>query len=397
MKIKKRLLTFKRSKFVKRIIKLLFIIMSLFPNRKKTIVFESFHGKQFSDNPKALYQYIAMNYPSYKLYWSFDKRYQDNFKHEKLKKLPRFGMKWILVMARAEYWISNSRLPLWIPKPRGTIYVQTWHGTPLKKLGNDIKEVHMPGTDTIKYKKNFTKEAEKWDYLVSPNSYSTEIFKRAFDFKKTVLESGYPRNDVLINDNNKKVVDAIKRNLNIPLDKKVILYAPTWRDNNFYGKGKYKFDIKLDLTKLKKELKDDYVLVLRMHYLVSEDFDLPKHKDFVYDFSNYNDINHLYLISDVLITDYSSVFFDFANLRKPILFFTYDIENYRDELRGFYFNIEDTAPGPHLKTNEEIITYLKLIKSGHYELPEGFESFYEKFCYLEDGKASKRIAESIIS
>src|SRR5699024_10775827 len=107
---------------------------------------------------------------------------------------------WMFLMNRAKYWITNSRLPLWIPKPEKTIYLQTWHGTPLKKLAVDMDEVHMPGTNTDKYKKNFVTETQKWDYLVSPNNYSTEIFRRAFQFKKNILETGYPRNDFLINE-----------------------------------------------------------------------------------------------------------------------------------------------------------------------------------------------------
>src|SRR5699024_4667092 len=153
-----------------------------------------------------------------------------------------------------------------IPKPSKTIYLQTWHGTPLKKLATDMDEVHMPGTNTEKYKKNFVTESSKWDYLISPNEYSTEIFKRAFQFNKTMIESGYPRNDFLITHNNKNNINAIKNKLQLPKDKKIILnrinvifvimckknninaiknklqlpkdkkiilYAPTWRDDDF--------------------------------------------------------------------------------------------------------------------------------------------------------------------
>src|SRR5699024_6214188 len=125
--------------------------------------------------------------------------------------LPRFGIKWTITMARAEYWITNSRLPLWIPKPKGTVYVQTWHGTPLKRLATDMDEVHMPGTDAHSYKANFIKEANKWDYLISPNVYSTEIFKRAFQFQETMIESGYPRNDILYNNNNGEKIRQLKK------------------------------------------------------------------------------------------------------------------------------------------------------------------------------------------
>ena len=397
MSIKKRLIKLRRSKYIKKILKSIFLTASKLPVYKKVIVFESFSGKQYSDNPKALYLYIRLNYPDYKLYWSLDRYYKHKYQDENLDILSRFSLKWILIMARSEYWITNSRLPLWIPKPKHTNYIQTWHGTPLKKLGADIKEVHMPGTNTTKYKENFLKEASKWDYLISPNAYSTEIFQRAFDFNQTIIESGYPRNDVLYTSNSTTEINKIKSRLNIPIDKKVILYAPTWRDNDYYSIGKYKFSLQLDLDKLRDEFRGEFIILLRMHYLVAEKFDLSLYKNFVYDFSAHGDISDLYLISDVLITDYSSVFFDYANLRKPILFFTYDLEKYRDELRGFYFNFEEQAPGPLLKSTNDIITYLELIQNGDYQLSPDFEAFYNKFCYLEDGKASERVVTDILS
>jgi len=386
LSIKKRLIKIRRSKYVKKILKSMFLAATKLPVRKNTIIFESFSGKQYSDNPKALYLYTKLNYPDYKLYWSFDRNHKHKFQDENLDILSRFSLKWILTMARSEYWITNSRLPLWIPKPKHTNYIQTWHGTPLKKLGADINEVHMPGTNTTKYKENFLKEASKWDYLISPNRYSTKIYKKAFDFNQTMIEGGYPRNDVLYTKNNKTEVNKIKSKLDIPIDKKVILYAPTWRDNDYYSIGKYKFSLQLDLDKLRHEFEGEFIILLRMHYLVAEKFDLSLYKDFVHDFSAYSDISDLYLISDVLITDYSSVFFDYANLRKPILFFTYDLKKYRDELRGFYFNFEEQAPGPLLKNTNDIITYLKLIQNGDYNYPRILKHFTISFVIWKMGK-----------
>src|SRR5699024_2500168 len=133
-----------------------------------------------------------------------------------------------------------------------------------------------------------------------------------------------------------------------------------------YSVGRYKFELQLDLDKMKDEFDGDFIVLLRMHYLVSENYDLNRYGNFVYDFSGYNDISDLYLVSDVLITDYSSVFFDYANLKRPILFYAYDIESYRNNLRGFYFNFEKTAPGPILKTTEEVINQLHLIRKNRY-------------------------------
>lgn len=363
--------------------------------KKKTIVFESYLGRQYSCNPKAIYEYMKIYHPEYQLYWSIDSQYHTNFKQ--LETLERFSLKWFWKMARSEYWVFNSRLPLSISKPKGTTYLQTWHGTPLKKLVFDVEEIHMPGTTTEKYKQNFYIESRNWDYLISPNEYSTQIFQRAFRFEKDMLEYGYPRNDVLSNGNNRANIEHLKRDLGIPIDKKVILYAPTFRDNQFYKTGNYKFDLPMDLKKLKKQYGESCVFLLRMHYLIAENFDLKNYKGFAYDFSNKADINDLYLVSDLLITDYSSVFFDFANLKRPIAFYTYDLAEYRETLRGFYFNLEKKAPGPLIKNEKELIEILdEFLKLGEFKAyQEAYNTFYNKYCNLNDGNATRRTVENV--
>ena len=376
--------------------KIVFKIMGfILPKNNKIIVFESFLGKQYSDNPRAIYEHIKEEYPSYKLYWSFDKAVYNSFSELSLKKLKRFSLKWLITMNRAKYWVSNSRMPLWIPKPRNTIYIQTWHGTPLKKLAVDMEKVYMPGTNTENYKKNFLKESAKWDYLISPNEYSTKIFRRAFAFEKEVLETGYPRNDFLVQKDNSKDIQRIKSMINLPANKKILLYAPTWRDNQYYNVGKYKFNIPMDLKEVQKELSDDYIILLRTHYLVSENLDLKEFNEFVYDVSKYEDIRDLYIISDMLITDYSSVFFDYANLKRPMIFYVYDLEEYRDKLRGFYFDFEKDAPGPLIKTTNELIKVIKQYEEGFY-ISEKVKQFYGKYCYLEDGESTSRVVKRIL-
>ena len=124
------------------------------------------------------------------------------------------------------------------------------------------------------------------------------------------------------------------------------MYAPTWRDDEFVSKGKYLFELKIDLDNLYKKLGDDYVILLRMHYLISNALDLSGYENFAIDVSNYNDVSELFLISDCLITDYSSVMFDYGILKRPQFFFAYDIDKYDKGLRGFYMNYMKDLPGP---------------------------------------------------
>lgn len=393
---KRKWIEIRRSKAVLNLYKTVFYAMGKVRKQdKKLVVFESFHGKQFSDSPRAIYEYMLEHKPEYKLVWSADRRHVKYFEEKGIPHVRRFSANWLLLMTRAGYWVTNARLPLWIPKPDGTEYIQTWHGTPLKRLAADMEEVHMPGTNTEKYKENFVFEASKWDYLVSPNAYSSKIFRRAFQFDRDVIESGYPRNDYLYQHNHPESINQIKEQIGIDTDKKVILYAPTWRDNQFYRKGKYKFDLELDLDKLQAAFGDTHVIILRMHYLVAENLDISAYEGFVYDCSSYEDIRDLYLISDYLITDYSSVFFDYANLRRPMLFFVYDIDDYRDNLRGFYFDFEAKAPGPLTKTTDGLIKEIQEIEKNGFVPDELYNAFIERFCYLEDGHASKRVVDHV--
>ena len=371
------------------------LIGLLFPVNKKLVVFESFAGKQYSDNPRAIYEYMKENCPGYELVWSVDRARMSYFEQKDVKFVRRFSIRWLFLMTRAKYWVNNARLPLWLPKPKHTVYLQTWHGTPLKRLAMDMDEVHMPGQIPKSIRRISSRNQATGTTLVSPNGYSTEIFKRAFQFDRKMIESGYPRNDFLLNANNEETIKELKQRFGLPLDKKLILYAPTWRDNQFYRKGKYKFNLELDLQRMREELGDSYIVIMRMHYLVAENMDLSEYEGFAYDFSHLEDIRELYLISDLMITDYSSVFFDYANLRRPMIFFTYDIEDYRDNLRGFYFDFEEKAPGLLTKTTEELIAEVKEIEKNNFQLSDRFEEFYQKFCYLECGQSSKRVVDEV--
>lgn len=385
----------KSNKIVINTIKSVFFLLTLLPRKKNLIMFESFNGRQYSDNPRAIYEYLKKHYPTYRMVWSADRRNAKQFEGKEIEYVWRFSFKWLFLMPTAKYWVTNSRFPQWFPKSKNTVYLQTWHGTPLKKIGIDIKEVHMPEAETKKYQEEFLFEASKWDYLVSPNSYSTEIFKRAFGFNGKMIESGYPRNDVLINQNNQKSIQELKEKMKLPQDKKIILYAPTWRDDQFYDKGRYKFNIELDLQQMRETLGKEYVILLRMHYLVSENLDLSDYQGFVYDYSSYEDIRDLYIVSDLLITDYSSVFFDYSLLEKPILFYVYDINNYRDQLRGFYFDFESDSPGPLLKTTQEIVEEIQAMGKEGFSRNGKIKEFRERFNSLEDGKATERVIQEV--
>lgn len=364
--------------------------------KPETIVFESFGGKNYSDSPKYIYEYMQKYYPNYRYVWSF-KNPKNHVVPGNAETVKRNSEAYYKAYSEASHWVSNARLPLYLNKKENQTYIQTWHGTPLKRLANDMKVVRMPGTTTPKYKRNFNRETSRWDYLISPNRYSTEIFKSAFWMDEPrMLEIGYPRNDILVNRaNDEDFKNEIKKNLNIPEDKKVIMYAPTWRDDEFVSKGKYLFELKIDLDNLYQELGDDYVILLRMHYLISNAIDLTGFENFAVDVSNYNDVSELFLVSDCLITDYSSVMFDYGILKRPQFFFAYDIDKYDKGLRGFYMDYKKDLPGPIFTEPYELAKQLKDLDKVQHDYQDKIDAFYHRFCSVDKGTASQYIGDLI--
>ncbi|MEL0537512.1 CDP-glycerol:glycerophosphate glycerophosphotransferase [Staphylococcus debuckii] len=361
-----------------------------------TIVFETFGGKNYSDSPKYIYEYMQEKYPYYNYVWSF-KKPSAHAVPGNAQKVKRGSKAYYKAYSDAHYWVANARMPLYLNKKANQTYIQTWHGTPLKRLANDMKVVRMPGTTTSAYKRHFKEETERWDYLISPNRYSTEIFESAFWMNpERILEIGYPRNDVLVNrQDDQAYLNEIRENLNIPQDKKVITYAPTWRDDEFIKRGQYLFKLQIDLDHLQQQIGDEYVILLRMHYLIANALDLSGYEDFAIDVSNYEDTSEIFLISDALITDYSSVMFDYGILKRPQFFFAYDIEKYDKGLRGFYMDYKNDLPGPIFTDPHALSESLKDIPKVKRDYQEKIDAFYDRFCSIENGKASQYIGDMI--
>ena len=360
--------------------------------REDWVFVESFFGKSYSDSPKYLYEYLYDKYgDQYRFIWCLNRRTREVKGRPSICR--RHSLRYVYYTARAKYFICNTRQPAWFKKRKEAVFVETWHGTPLKKLAFDLEDIHAVSQD---HKKLFYSQSKEWDYLVSANRFSTDVFERAFCFpREKIIETGYPRNDILYSEHAGRIAEEVKRELGIPKGKRVILYAPTWRDNQFYEKAKYKFTLVLDLERMRREFGNDSVLLLRTHYYIADRLELSGLDDFVYNGSGYGDVSRLYLVSDICITDYSSVFFDFANLKRPLLFFAYDLEDYKEEIRGMYLDMEKELPGPVVQTNDELIDALRHLDEVTEQYRERYERFYDKFCHIDDGNAAERVVQAV--
>jgi CDP-glycerol glycerophosphotransferase len=363
---------------------------------RDTVLFSCFSGRQYSDSTRAVHEELVRRGTDLEQLWVVNDGQVEL--PDSLRPIRLNGQEWHEAVASSRYIVANHRLGDWFQRHPDQVVLQTWHGTPLKKLGKDVKEVHFAYAPGMKKALQSPKTGPKapvlpeWNYLISPNQFSTEIFRRAFNFKGEIIEAGYPRNDVMYSPEAASIAATVRARVGIPADKKVVLYAPTWRDDQFYGSGRYKADWRIDLDHFAQVLGDDHVLLVRLHPNVVDG--APEHP-LVYDVSAYPDIAELYLISDVMISDYSSVMFDFANTGRPMLFFTYDLAHYRDKLRGFYFDFEAEAPGPLVESSGDLIDALRSLDSITQSYGKAYEAFADRFCSLEDGKAAARVVDRV--
>ncbi|NEB76221.1 CDP-glycerol:glycerophosphate glycerophosphotransferase, partial [Streptomyces sp. SID14478] len=357
--------------------------------RRDAVLYISFDGRQHSDSPRAVFDELAARGIALEHLWVV--RDQQVELPAGATPVALWSAAWYEALARCRYVVTNTHLPEWFERAEGQYVVQTWHGTPLKRIGRDL--LGSVSADP-KYIATLPARADQWSLLVSPNSFSTPVLRSAFGYTGDVLASGYPRNDLLHDADRDKHAASVRERLGVPDGKRVILYAPTWRENQPRRSGRYGLDLQLDLAAAEAALGDDHVLLVRRHYLVGGA--VPT-SEFVRDVSRHPDAAELLLIADVLVTDYSSMMFDFAQTGRPMLFHTYDLDHYRDTLRGFYFDFSAQAPGPLLRTSDEVIAALldpDAAVAGHRE---AYGRFREAFCDLDDGSAAAQVADAMLA
>ncbi|WP_161604974.1 CDP-glycerol glycerophosphotransferase family protein [Cellulomonas massiliensis] len=358
--------------------------------RTDVVLFECDRGEHYGDAPRYLYERLSAREHDLRMVWASNTTLR--LTDPRARKIRRHSPTYWWVASRARYWVNNQNFPAELRKGRGTRFLQTWHGTPLKRMQHDVEQ--MAGRDGD-YHKRAARLTGYWDVLLSASDYATRAFRSAFRFEGTVLELGYPRNDVFSWPGADERAAQVRGRLGLADDeRRIILYAPTFRDDERSGVH-WRQQLRLDLPALERALADRYVLVVRYHQLVRNA--LPEQyrdSSFVVDASTYPDVQELMAASDVLVTDYSSLFFDYAALRRPMVFFAYDLERYRDELRGFYLDYDTQVPGPVVRTNEELVDTLDRLDDVWPGYGERLEEFRQRYGPLDDGNASDRVLDA---
>lgn len=368
-----------------------FKLWNLLPADPNLVLFESDSGKRYADGPRYIYEELVRSRPEIKKVWAYSGKLPTPDPNTRVVKRlsPSY---YYYYLARARFWVNNQSFPHYIRRRRDGVFVQTWHGTPLKRMGHDLPEVH--GRDAG-YLARATAGAAQWTVLVSPNAFATEAIRSAYRYTGDAIEVGYPRNDLLHRIDRDELAARIRARLGIRAEQRVVLYAPTFRDDQLRP-GRYDFELPFDLERMHRELGDETVLLLRLHALVKGRIGIPSPlRDHVRDVSRYSEVQELLLIADVLVTDYSSLFFDYASLRRPMVFYAYDLDTYRDKLRGFYLDYEKVVPGPIVETEDELIHALANLSDVEIDPQDVRDEFLARYCPRDDGHAAERVVESV--
>jgi CDP-glycerol glycerophosphotransferase len=358
------------------------------PVKKGLVVFESHLGKQYSDSPRYIYEAaVAAGLDRLGLdpVWSYARR-TDGFPTD-VRLVRRESWRYHLDLARAEFWVDNQGFPRVFSRRRETTYIQTWHGTPLKRMGFDSPALERASASVRRQHKAMMR---RWSALLVPSEYFVETFVKSYGYDGELVRHGLPRNDLLVRGVDDDWVEAKKRELGLPTDRRLVLYCPTFRDRARRLETPY--DLPLDLEQMRRALGDDVHLVLRTHYLDSYKLS-ARFAPFASDVSRHHDVTELMLLADVLVTDYSSVMFDFANTGKPMVFYTYDYEDYVRDERGTYIDLPDVAPGPVVLTNDELTAALTRVDDDVEGYRDRYAAFRERFCSYETGHAAEHVVK----
>ena len=346
------------------------------------IFYESFQGAGMTDSPYAFFLYMlnSNRYSEFQHIWAvrnLDHPLVQKYREvQNIKFVEYNSEEYIKALCGSKYLISNNTFLEYFIKKEGQIYVNTWHGTPIKTLGKDIK-------GSLGQHRNLL----HCDYFINPNQYTADILINSCEvdgvFPGKIADLGYPREDWLFNTD----TESLKDYLGIEKNKKVVLYAPTWR-GELGNVSNMSLDVLKRVQDMKQKLPDDCILLLKLHHMMDKyltddlkELSIPEDVE----------INQVLAATDILITDYSSVFFDFMITQKPILFYAYDLETYENN-RGLYVDMKK-LPGPLCKSTDELMDAVVQSNNISKKYSHIYEEYLKKYCYNDDGKACKRLAD----
>jgi CDP-glycerol glycerophosphotransferase len=351
--------------------------------RSPQVLFEAWRGR-YSDSPRAVSEALTEACADFRPTWVTQGATETP---PAVRRVERYRARHFAALLTSDFLVTTDIVTKPVPRRPGSVYIQTWHGSPIKKVGLDENVAVYAGAQA--HRKRMLRDVRRWDYLVSPSRRYTEIFRGAFGYEGEVLEIGNPRNDILVNDDGTRR-RAVRDSLGLRPEDRVILYAPTWREDTGDGTGAFRQPSTVDWAAVDGGLPDNVVVLSRMHANVRVNGDLGGPR--VRDVSSHGDVSELLLAADGLITDYSSIVHDFAVTGKPVYLHAPDVDRYRESVRELYVDYEAWAPGPISRDTDELVENLL-----HHEVDQAERAaFLEEYCTFDDGGATDRLVRMIL-
>lgn len=358
------------------------------PIDENLAVFSSYWGRGYACNPAAIHAAARRLAPHIKPVFLVTKDHTGSLPDD-VERVVIGSARYWEVMATAKYTFNNVNFEMAVKKRPGTVHVQTQHGTPLKCMGVDLVEYPAAAAAAGSLGK-LLQRVDRWDFNVSSNRHSTEVWERAYPGAYESLDVGYPRNDAFYTSTADDVA-AIRRRLGVPDNRVAVLYAPTHRD--------YRTDFlpQLDLAAFCRALGDDFVVLMRAHhsYAGAAGLEGMLRSGALIDVTEHASPDEVCLAADALVTDYSSIMFDYANLDRPIVVYADDWDIYR-ETRGVYFDLLAGPPGPVARTQDELT---EIFRGGRWQDETSArlrETFRRRFCEFDDGLAAERVVRRVL-
>ncbi|EGQ2893293.1 glycosyltransferase [Staphylococcus pseudintermedius] len=358
------------------------------------ILYQVRDGKSITDSPYAIF--LGLNahetFSNYQHIWVVDHPdtlvfYQEKFKvFQNVSFVIKESNEYLKALTESKFLINNATFPAYFTKKPQQIYINTWHGTPLKHMGFDVK-------NNLKGSQNTMKNFLASDYMISPNAHTTNIFKHAFKldglYSGEILEIGYPRIDLTINTTANEAREYLAEHLNLKKNP-IILYCPTWRGKNVNDPENSLLNVFEEIKLLNQKL--PHQVLVKVHpFVYSKAKEMPELKPYLV--PDFLDTNQLMPAVDLMITDYSSIFFDFLVTDKPIVFYVPDLDKYQNE-RGVYIDL-CALPGPVADNIQDVITLVSNESYKDADVQEKYAKFKHNFVNYENGSVTERLIESV--